>query len=125
MHQGHIEKVLINDIESNGVQIQRPWTVEAFTSNENDDPDFPVCVTLKHVGGSELETVRAKYLFGGDGARSFVRQQLNIQMKYIDPIEHFWGVMDGVVNTDFPDIRVRDVGMILNHSNQWLLTGLI
>ncbi|KAG6018111.1 hypothetical protein E4U54_002721 [Claviceps lovelessii] len=107
MHQGHIEKVLINDIESNGVQIQRPWTVEAFTSNENDDPDFPVCVTLKHVGGSELETVRAKYLFGGDGARSFVRQQLNIQMKYIDPIEHFWGVMDGVVNTDFPDIRMK------------------
>ncbi|KAG6011079.1 hypothetical protein E4U21_000110 [Claviceps maximensis] len=107
LHQGHIERVFINDLESNGVQIQRPWTLQAFHSDEDGNPDYPLHVKLKHVGGAECENVRAKYLFGGDGARSFVRQQLDIQMKYIDPIEHFWGVLDGVVKTDFPDIKMK------------------
>jgi len=109
LHQGYIERVFINDLESNGVRIQRPWTLQAFHSDEKKNPDFPVYVELKHVDGKEVETVRAKYLFGGDGARSFVRQQLNLEMKHIDPIEHFWSVLDGVVKTDFPDIKVRDL----------------
>jgi len=35
-----------------------------------------------------------------------VRAQLNIGIKHKDPIAHVWGVMDGVVKTDFPDIKV-------------------
>ncbi|KAG5929867.1 hypothetical protein E4U42_004259 [Claviceps africana] len=107
LHQGRIEKVFIDDLESNGVRIQRPWTVQAFRSDEKDNSDFPVYVELKHIGGTEIEIVRAKYLFGGDGARSLVRQLLHIQMKHIDPIEHIWAVIDGVVKTDFPDIRMK------------------
>ncbi|KAG5952255.1 hypothetical protein E4U53_001332 [Claviceps sorghi] len=107
LHQGRIERVFIEDLESNGVRIQRPWTIQAFRSDENDNPDFPVYVELRHVGGTEIETVRAKYLFGADGARSLVRQRLDIQMKHIGPIEHVWAVMDGVVKTDFPDIRMK------------------
>jgi len=49
--------------------------------------------------------VRAKYLFSGEGARSFVRDQLKIGIKHKDPIAHVWGVMDGVVKTNFPDIK--------------------
>ncbi|KAG6040189.1 hypothetical protein E4U41_001331 [Claviceps citrina] len=107
LHQGHIERVFIHDLESSGVQVQRPWTLQAFESNENENPDFPVYVELKHLDGTEVETMRAKYLFGGDGARSFVRQQLNIPLKHIDPVEHIWGVIDGVVKTDFPDIQMK------------------
>lgn len=106
LHQGHIENVFINDLERNGVQIQRPWTITHFKSDERDKPEYPVRVDLKHVDGTATETVRAKYLFGGEGSRSLVRQLLNIGVKHIDPIQHVWGVMDGVVNTDFPDIKV-------------------
>ena len=63
-------------------------------------------MTFDHVGGDEKETVRAKYLFGGEGARSFVRQQLGIGIKHKDPIAYVWGVMDGRVQTNFPDIKV-------------------
>lgn len=108
LHQGHIERVFINDLESNGVRIQRPWTVTSFKSDENENPDFPVYVEMRHVDGTATETVRAKYLFGGEGARSLIRKQLNIEVKHIDLIEHVWGVMDGVVKTDFPDIKVRE-----------------
>ena len=106
LHQGHIERVFIGDLEKNGVRVQRPWTIKGFASDEAANPEYPVEVQLEHVDGTAHETVRAKYLFGGEGARSFVREKLGIEIKHKDPIAHVWGVMDGVVKTDFPDIMV-------------------
>ncbi|KAL2179803.1 phenol hydroxylase-like protein [Thermothelomyces heterothallicus CBS 202.75] len=107
LHQGLIERVFIGDLEKNGVSIQRPWTIKGFTSNEKEDPEYPVTVDLEHVDGTFKETVKAKYLFGGEGARSFIRDQLKIGIKHKDPIAYVWGVMDGVVKTDFPDIKMK------------------
>ena len=107
LHQGMIERVFIGDLEKNSVKIQRPWTIKGFTSDEKADPAYPVTVDLEHVDGEGKETVKAKYLFGGEGARSFIRDQLKIGIKHKDPIAYVWGVMDGVVKTDFPDIKVR------------------
>ncbi|GAP90141.1 putative phenol 2-monooxygenase [Rosellinia necatrix] len=107
LHQGLIERVFIADLEKNGVEIQRPWKITGFESNEKANPEYPVEVNLEHVDGTNSETVRAKYLFGGEGARSFVREQLGIGITHKDPIAHVWGVMDGVVKTDFPDIKMK------------------
>lgn len=106
LHQGHIERVFINDLEKNGTSIQRPWTITGFQTRNPETSEYPVQVELEHVNGTEKQTVQAKYLFGGEGARSFIRQQLNIGFHHKDPIAHVWGVMDGVVKTDFPDIKV-------------------
>lgn len=105
LHQGMIERVFIDDIEKNGAFIQRPWTITGF-KNDGKDSTYPVEVNLAHVDGHQKETVRAKYLFSGEGARSFVREQLKIGLSYKSPIAHVWGVMDGVVRTNFPDIKV-------------------
>ncbi|KAK1829257.1 putative monooxygenase [Podospora conica] len=107
LHQGMIERVFIADLEKNGVQVQRPWTIKGFTSDEKANPEYPVEVNLEHVDGTSSETVRAKYLFGGEGARSFIRDQLKIGITHKDPIAYVWGVMDGVVKTDFPDIKMK------------------
>lgn len=107
LHQGHIERIFIDDLKKHGVEIQRPWTISGFKTDEVANPEYPVEVTLEHVDGTARELVRAKYLFGGEGARSFIRQQLEIPVRHKDPISHVWGVMDGVVKTDFPDIKVR------------------
>jgi 2-polyprenyl-6-methoxyphenol hydroxylase-like FAD-dependent oxidoreductase len=106
LHQGLIERVFIADLEDHGVRIQRPWTIKGFKTDEEADPEYPVQVELEHVGGRDRQTLHSKYLFSGEGARSFVRQQLNIGIKHKDPIAYVWGVMDGVVETDFPDIKV-------------------
>lgn len=106
LHQGHIERVFLADLDKNGVQVQRPWTIKGFSSHEARNSEYPVEVQLEHVDGYAKETIRAKYLFGGEGARSFIRNQLDIAVRHKDPIEHVWGVMDGVVETDFPDIKV-------------------
>lgn len=104
LHQGLIERVFIEDIEKHGVRIQRPWTITGF-KNDGKDPLYPVEVSLGHVDGGAKEIMRTKYLFGGEGARSFIREQLGVKIYHKDPIAHVWGVMDGVVRTDFPDIK--------------------
>ena len=60
-------------------------------------------VTASFEGG---ESIRAKYVVGCDGARSSVRQQMGLALKG-DSANHAWGVMDVLVNTDFPDIRFK------------------
>jgi len=117
LHQGLIERVFIEEIERNGGSIQRPWTITGF-KNDGADSTYPVKVELAHVDGTLSETVRAKYLFSGEGARSFIRSQLGVKMMYKDPIAHVWGVMDGVVRTNFPDIKMKctihsDAGSIM------------
>lgn len=108
LHQGLIERVFIADLEKNGVQIQRPWRITGF-QNDGADEEYPVEVSIGHVDSDASETMRAKYLFSGEGARSFVREQLGVGITHKDPIAHVWGVMDGVVRTDFPDIKVSRV----------------
>ena len=106
LHQGLIERVFIEDLEKNGNHVQRPWTITRFDTN-HANPDYPVEVDLKNLDSNVIETVQAKYLFSGEGARSFVRDQLKVQIRHKDPISYVWGVMDGVVRTNFPDIKMK------------------
>jgi phenol 2-monooxygenase len=50
--------------------------------------------------------VYAKYLVGGDGARSNVRAALGHKLEG-DASLHAWGVIDVLCNTDFPDFQVK------------------
>ena len=104
LHQGLIERVFIDDLQKNGADVQRPWTITGFR-NDGKDKTYPIEVNLKHVKKDQKETVRAKYLFSGEGSRSFIREQLGVKIRHKDPISHVWGVMDGVVRTDFPDVK--------------------
>lgn len=106
LHQGLIERVFIADLAKHGVELQRPWTIKSFKSDETENADYPVEVQLEHTDGTFQQVIRAKYLFSGEGARSSIRNQLGINITHKDPIAHVWGVMDGVVITDFPDIKV-------------------
>lgn len=53
-----------------------------------------------------VETVKARYVVGTDGARSAVRKELSIPLEG-DSANKAWGVMDILCVTDFPDIRVK------------------
>jgi phenol 2-monooxygenase len=73
------------------------------------DPQSPVEVRLRHVAGArtgEERAVRARYVVGCDGARSRVREAIG--RRHVGDIsQHAWGVMDILVNTDFPDWRTK------------------
>ncbi|BDD55406.1 hypothetical protein MPDQ_005874 [Monascus purpureus] len=106
VHQGKIERVFLDEIRKAGTTVERPWTIVGF-NNDGLDETYPVEVKLKNLDTNVISTMRTKYLFSGEGARSFVREQLGIKIRHKDPIAYVWGVMDGVVRTDFPDIKTK------------------
>ncbi|GAB2833695.1 FAD-dependent monooxygenase [Microbacterium insulae] len=69
----------------------------------------PVEVRVRHTTGEragEERTIRATYVVGCDGARSGVRAAIG-RVHVGDFAAHAWGVMDVLVNTDFPDWRTK------------------
>jgi phenol 2-monooxygenase/3-hydroxybenzoate 4-monooxygenase len=78
---------------------------------DSSAPDYPVTVRLErtdatHIGkgGLAIESVRARYVVGCDGARSAVRRSIGRELVG-DAAQQAWGVMDVLAVTDFPDIR--------------------
>ena len=77
----------------------------------SDATSHPVTATFEIAEGSEegrTETIRARYAVGCDGARSAVRRSIGRELKG-DSANQAWGVMDVLVVTDFPDIRLKAV----------------
>ncbi|HKU05258.1 MAG TPA: FAD-binding monooxygenase [Bradyrhizobium sp.] len=73
--------------------------------------DHAVTVKLERIDAAhhgEVETVRARYVVGCDGARSAVRKSIGREL-HGDSANHAWGVMDVLVVTDFPDIRYKSL----------------
>ena len=79
-------------------------------------PDYGVEFAGLTVGTDDVEvrvrtasgkrTIRAKYVVGCDGARSGVRQAIG-RTHVGAAARHAWGVMDVLVETDFPDWRIK------------------
>jgi 2-polyprenyl-6-methoxyphenol hydroxylase-like FAD-dependent oxidoreductase len=73
--------------------------------------DHAVTVRLERLDAGhegEVETVRARYVVGCDGARSTVRKSIGRELRG-DSANHAWGVMDVLAVTDFPDIRFKSL----------------
>jgi phenol 2-monooxygenase (NADPH) len=81
-------------------------------------------VTLQHLAGSEptgqTSTVRAKYVVGCDGSRSSTRTAIGRELVG-DVMNQSWGVMDVLVATDFPDIRLKCAIHSANQGNLLLI----
>jgi len=56
----------------------------------------------------QIETIKARYVVGCDGARSTVRRSIGRTLAG-DSANHAWGVMDVLAVTDFPDIRFKSL----------------
>jgi phenol 2-monooxygenase len=73
--------------------------------------DHAVTVRLERLDAGhegEVETVKARYVVGCDGARSVVRKSIGRELRG-DSANHAWGVMDVLAVTDFPDIRFKSL----------------
>ncbi|OCK59757.1 FAD-binding monooxygenase [Bradyrhizobium sp. LMTR 3] len=71
--------------------------------------DHAVTVRLERLDAGhegEVETIKARYVVGCDGARSTVRKSIGRELRG-DSANHAWGVMDVLAVTNFPDIRFK------------------
>ena len=85
------------------------YGVEFTGLTVHDEGEYPVEVGIRYVAGEragEERTIRAKFVAGCDGARSGVRQAIG-RTHVGASAAHAWGVMDVLVNTDFPDWRTK------------------
>ncbi|KAG9313169.1 putative monooxygenase [Chiua virens] len=113
LQQGGIEAIFLDSLKNHGVQVDRPRQPSAIEIS--DDPkelsspsSYPVKVTLERLdavdGQNRTEIVHAKFVVGADGAHSWVRKTLGIEMEG-EQTDYIWGVIDMVPESDFPDLR--------------------
>ncbi|KAL6231083.1 hypothetical protein BDW75DRAFT_233905 [Aspergillus navahoensis] len=114
-HQGMLEDVLIDDLAERGVSVTRN---SAFLScSRTSLGKLDVLYDDRSTGTKKV--IRADYLVGCDGARSRVREFIPDAQLEGEMTNASWGVLDGVIETDFPDlwskvaVRSHTVGSIL------------
>jgi phenol 2-monooxygenase len=82
--------------------------INQAASGANADP-YRVTARIERIDPGhegQIETVKARYVVGCDGARSAVRKSIGRTL-HGDSANHAWGVMDVLAVTDFPDIRYK------------------
>ncbi|KAF7591615.1 hypothetical protein BBP40_001315 [Aspergillus hancockii] len=86
-----------------------PTPADSRPGGQPGTPNSESSMTLNSddsgVGGMGM-VVEAKFLLGCDGAHSWLRKQLGVQLEGESSGDH-WGVLDIVPITNFPDIRKR------------------
>ena len=80
------------------------YGVEFVDLTVHHEGEYPAEVRVRDAAGERI--VRAKYVAGCDGARSGVRQAIG-RTHVGAASQHAWGVMDVLVETDFPDWRIK------------------
>ncbi|MBB5872847.1 2-polyprenyl-6-methoxyphenol hydroxylase-like FAD-dependent oxidoreductase/heme-degrading monooxygenase HmoA [Allocatelliglobosispora scoriae] len=93
------ERLLGKRLREQGVAVERGVELRSFTQDDDG-----VTALLRHASG-ETETVRARYLVGGDGAHSTVREQLGLafeggmsmfpQLFMLGDVDLDWSVPEG------------------------------
>jgi len=81
-YQPDVEETMDATAKENGAEVLQGWEVLGF---EQDDEGVTVRAKKRDLGygeqDDELRTIRAKYLIGCDGARSFTREHLGIERR--------------------------------------------
>ncbi|KAL5358558.1 FAD binding domain protein [Aspergillus floccosus] len=115
-HQGMLEDILIQDMETRGVSVQRN---SPFVSCSRLPDSNQLHVSYLDLTTTTAKGIRADYLVGCDGARSKVRSFIPNAPLEGEMTNASWGVLDGVIETDFPDlwskvaVRSQSAGSIL------------
>ncbi|WP_125106563.1 FAD-dependent monooxygenase [Gulosibacter massiliensis] len=121
VNQSRILDYFLRDANRAPGRIEPDYGIEFLDCTIDPGAEYAVTARVRYTAGprvGEERTVRAKYLVGGDGARSSVRSALGHRLQG-DASMHAWGVMDVMANTDFPDFQVKcsiqshDAGNIL------------
>lgn len=102
VHQGMVETLFLDDMKGRGLEVERNCVFETCTVKE--DETYPVEAVYKDKVKNVTKRVRAKYIVGCDGAHSLVRKCMPGATMEGETGDVFWGVLDGVVETDFPDL---------------------
>jgi phenol 2-monooxygenase len=95
---------------------RRLLDLQIDTSGDNTHPVTARFERLDPAHQGQVETIKARYVVGCDGARSTVRRSIGRTLDG-DSANHAWGVMDVLAVTDFPDVRFKSLIQSANHGS--------
>jgi 2-polyprenyl-6-methoxyphenol hydroxylase-like FAD-dependent oxidoreductase len=105
IHQGRVERIMETDLLRYSQRgVLRDTKLVSLRIDESADPEFPVIAEIEINGIPKI--IRTKHLVGADGAHSLVRKSVGLSLEG-QSLDHIWGVVDLIVDTNFPDIRRR------------------
>jgi phenol 2-monooxygenase len=107
-HQGMVEGIFIDDLRKRGVDVKRSHQFESY-SMPSDGGAGPLKINCRWNVTQTPRILFADYLVGCDGARSRVRKSIPGTFAAGTSHNSVWGVLDGEIDTDFPDIWSKTV----------------
>ena len=114
VNQARLHEILLEGMKNSVTHLvphysRRLLSVDMDSQVTQDLSAYPVTAKFERSDegdANKIETVRARFIIGTDGARSAVRKGMSIALEG-DSANKAWGVMDVLVVTDYPDIRVK------------------
>lgn len=114
VHQGMVEELFLDDMKARGVEVTRN---SPFVSYNRNAKDGSLEVVSRDTYSEAEKTLHTKYLVGTDGAHSQVRKCIPDARPVGASSDAIWGVLDGVIETDFPDLWSKVVVYSEEHGN--------
>jgi len=115
LNQARVHDFLLDAMRKSPAQLEPDYCRRLLDlhvdSTLDSNADYPVTATVERINqehNGQKEIVKARYIVGCDGARSAVRQSLSLPARG-DSANKAWGVMDLLVVTNFPDIRIKSI----------------
>jgi phenol 2-monooxygenase (NADPH) len=108
-HQGFLEEVLLDDLLERNVEVHRSITFVDYHVENPASLISPIHVICESDITRERLVYQARYLVGCDGAASNVRKTMPGARQMGSSNGEIWGVIDGTLDTDFPDIYSKTV----------------
>ena len=116
LNQARVHDFLLDVMRKSPTQLEPDYArrlidLKLDTSADANSKGYPVTATVERLDSENQgrqEHVSARFVVGCDGARSTVRTLTQLPMRG-DSANKAWGVMDLLVVTDFPDIRIKSI----------------
>lgn len=107
VHQGMVEEVFLDDLAARGVEVQRNSQFLAYESRAGEGRALKIEYLDRSTGATRF--IASDYLVGCDGAHSQVRKSIPNALGEGSSSDAIWGVLDGELVTDFPDLWSKAV----------------
>jgi phenol 2-monooxygenase len=109
LNQARIHDMYLEVMRNSPTRLEPDYGMEVLglARDATGAPEDRVTIDLRDASG-RVQSVRARYVVGCDGARSVVRSAIGRELQG-DSANQLWGVMDILAVTDFPDIRFKTV----------------
>jgi phenol 2-monooxygenase len=120
LNQARVHDFLLDVMRRSPAHLEPAYSCQFLDVTREATPSpHALSIRIQRLDGAlkgRVDTVKANFVVGCDGARSTVRRAIGLRLEG-DSANRLWGVMDVLAVTDFPDVRMKAVVQSASHGN--------